>query len=1296
MRPRPISRFLALAPNVLSPIALTILLAAFAGVAFAAREASAGTEVALSSSAAQRASQVSGAAPHLTPPSAMTVLVNETADQTLHATDAQGDPLTFSKAFGPAYMTVTTTDPGTGSATGNIHLAPGASDAGEVQGSVSVSDGVLSDQATFLIRVTTPPVAPVLDPVADVTLPAGSSAARALHATDSNGDELTFYLASGPFYASVTTDDPLIGLGSLRLNPTYAVAGSATVRVGVTDGTASDEKSLTVTVTRVEVPPVLAQPPTLNLRGGETRDVVLTATDANGDPLEFSKVSGPSYMTVTTGDPGTGSGYGIAHFTPDLSLDDSVTVTVAVSDGELGDQKAFLVSVRSDTPPVLDPLFNMQMRAGTTAAQYVRATDADADAMVLSLPYGPSFATIFTYYEYPGFIYGQIDLAPSDSNVGTWPVTVRVTDGIRVAEAAFTVEVLPRINGPILAQPADMVATAGEIAEQTVTATDADGSYIYFYRVSGPAYMGVQTTSNYGTATATVSLRPGIGDVGTATGTIAATDFTLTDTKSFGITVVMGNFPALCPASSFTPLTAALGTGVYDLQTGDLNGDGVLDLVLEMPDVPRLVTALGNGNGTFGSPTDLEAGFGPIAAVIADFNRDEAPDLAVANYYSNTISVHFGDGAGAFPTRRNVVVGQGPRGIATGDVNRDGVIDLLVGNFDANTISLLRGVGDGTFLGAMNVAAGVSAIQIALPDLNGDGVPDMVSSNAYQNTISVYLNNGSGVFGSKTDYSTGQYPFAITAGDVNGDGKSDVVVGNYYSSYVSVLLGDGAGGLGPKRSFPTSNSPYDLALAELNGDGHPDIVTAKSGTNASILLGDGTGGFAPGTDLPGPAVGVVAGDFDDDLRNDVALASYYYDGDVRLFLNASCAPDLDHPPVVKAPKKLTGAEGSVLSFSVTASDPDGPAVTGLTASFAGLPLGNNAVFTANGQNSAGTFSWTPSYMDERPTPYPVTITTTNVLSGSALTKIAVTNTNRAPLANAGGPYTAFMGVPLTFDGRGSADPDGDPLGYAWVFGDGASGTGAQPAHTYAAIGVYGVGLTVTDGSLVSFTTTTANIVGLFQARAFTAAGNRNIRLNAGKPQWCVEIEALANSFLNETVDMRSLVMRSPGTGTVEEIHAILGKSSAGGDKDGNGVEEINVCFGKEDLRLLFANIHGTGSATVSFEGNLYTGGRFRATMDVGIVAGGGNLAATISPNPLNPSAILTYVTTRPGTATLQFFDPHGRLVRTVFRESRVELGYHDVPIDGRDDRGASLASGVYYYRLHATEGTTTGRFTVLR
>ncbi|HEU5183331.1 MAG TPA: PKD domain-containing protein [Gemmatimonadaceae bacterium] len=67
-----------------------------------------------------------------------------------------------------------------------------------------------------------------------------------------------------------------------------------------------------------------------------------------------------------------------------------------------------------------------------------------------------------------------------------------------------------------------------------------------------------------------------------------------------------------------------------------------------------------------------------------------------------------------------------------------------------------------------------------------------------------------------------------------------------------------------------------------------------------------------------------------------------------------------------------------------------------------------------------------------------------------------------PTAHAGGPYVAHAEVPLTFDGTGSRDPDGDIVSYAWDFGDGESGTGPTPAHTYATGGTYTATLTVTD------------------------------------------------------------------------------------------------------------------------------------------------------------------------------------------------------------------------------------------
>src|SRR5262249_26135427 len=82
---------------------------------------------------------------------------------------------------------------------------------------------------------------------------------------------------------------------------------------------------------------------------------------------------------------------------------------------------------------------------------------------------------------------------------------------------------------------------------------------------------------------------------------------------------------------------------------------------------------------------------------------------------------------------------------------------------------------------------------------------------------------------------------------------------------------------------------------------------------------------------------------------------------------------------------------------------------------------------------------------------------------SAAATTTVTIANLAPVADPGGPYAAGRNVPLTLDGSRSADGDGDPLTFAWDFGDGTSGTGPTPTHAYAALGTYTVRLTVSDG-----------------------------------------------------------------------------------------------------------------------------------------------------------------------------------------------------------------------------------------
>ena len=123
-----------------------------------------------------------------------------------------------------------------------------------------------------------------------------------------------------------------------------------------------------------------------------------------------------------------------------------------------------------------------------------------------------------------------------------------------------------------------------------------------------------------------------------------------------------------------------------------------------------------------------------------------------------------------------------------------------------------------------------------------------------------------------------------------------------------------------------------------------------------------------------------------------------------------------------------------------------------------------------------------------------------------------------PIADAGGPYADRVGGEMTFDGSGSYDPNGTELAeYIWDFGDGSTGQGVKPDHTYTSPGVYNVTLMVSDGKQYSDPDATMSVISIQTVQVDLGQGWSIISLpvnplDGSLPTVLASIDGLYNSL----------------------------------------------------------------------------------------------------------------------------------------------------------------------------------------
>ena len=324
-------------------------------------------------------------------------------------------------------------------------------------------------------------------------------------------------------------------------------------------------------------------------------------------------------------------------------------------------------------------------------------------------------------------------------------------------------------------------------------------------------------------------------------------------------------------ASSFAAkVDFSTGNSPYSIAIGDLDGDGKPDLALTNSG-SNTVSVLRNTStsgtidaSSFASKVDFSTGVGPFGVAIGDLNGDGKPDLAVANFTGNTISVFRNTStsgtidASSFASKVDFSAGTSPVIIAIGDLDGDGKPDLAVTNYFGNTVSVLRNTSDTTAPDTSidsnpsdpsNSSAAV--FTFSGDDGSGTGIASFecqVNSGGYSACTSGTdfgpLSNGTHSFdvraidnAGNTDATPASYTWTVvtTVPSVVSVVRADANPTNASSVNFTVTFSEFVTGVDPSDfSLTTTGSVSGATVSGVSGSGTIYTVTVDTG------IGDGT------------------------------------------------------------------------------------------------------------------------------------------------------------------------------------------------------------------------------------------------------------------------------------------------------------------------------------------------------------------------------------------------------------------------------------------------------------------------
>lgn len=277
------------------------------------------------------------------------------------------------------------------------------------------------------------------------------------------------------------------------------------------------------------------------------------------------------------------------------------------------------------------------------------------------------------------------------------------------------------------------------------------------------------------------------------------------------------------------PFSVPSGRDPVSLVSGQFSADTIVDLaVLNTDPFPIVRVLVGNGDGTFGFGSTLTVGATTSQIHSGDVDANGIQDLIAFAPDSQELTLFLGSGAGAFQVGVTypLPAGFGQETLQLIDANDDGNVDLVLPY--PNRVALF-GAGDGTFAAPSSIGIDSITDAFASADLDGDGRAELIAG---YRQVRVQKRQVDGTLTQPSFFASDNVD-RILIDDTNQDGRNDVVT--VHGDGITALLNVDAPAfnflndkttlrwpqIGVADSYNIYRGPLS-ALTDLDSDGLPD------------------------------------------------------------------------------------------------------------------------------------------------------------------------------------------------------------------------------------------------------------------------------------------------------------------------------------------------------------------------------------------------------------------------------------------------------------------------------------------